>query len=98
MGENKMKATLLKKDQVVGHNKLDVFTKIDSKCAITDFAIVLGISVHDSHVDYDSSLKGRVSTYNLLNTDERGDILYINSNGDLFTRYACSRNGGITQV
>ena len=35
MGENKMKATLLKKDQVVGHNKLDVFTKIDSKCAIT---------------------------------------------------------------
>lgn len=32
----------LKEEQIFGKNKLDIFEKYGTKCAITDFAILLG--------------------------------------------------------
>ena len=54
--------TLLSDEQTFGSRKIDVIRQNGGRCAISDFAILLGAYVYsDYHVYGDSSLKGRTS-------------------------------------
>ena len=58
------KITILEKNQIFGDNKLEIFEKIGTKAALTDFAILTGASLNDCyHLDDDNSLKGRTGIW-----------------------------------
>ena len=83
--------TLLTADQVFGLNKSELIRDMGSKCALTDFAIILGANGYDwSHVDYDKSLKGRAGWYYLSSTNIKGAVDSVNETGshdNVFTEY-----------
>ena len=67
--------TLLSDEQTFGSCKIDVIERLGEKCAISDFAILLGAYVNDDyHVDGDSSLKGRTGWWYLSSSDGAGDV------------------------
>ena len=71
--------TLLDEDQVFGSDRIDLISNIGGRCAITDFAILLGAYVSDEYyVDYDNSLKGRTGWYYLSSSDGDGDVRTVN--------------------
>ncbi|MBR3209370.1 MAG: hypothetical protein IKF82_03785 [Bacilli bacterium] len=91
--------TLLSKEQVFGKQKIDVIKKMGTKCAVTDFAILLGAVVSRGiRMDDDNSLKGRTTEWYLLSSN---NVLDVNSvamfDGFLWT-YANERSGGIRPV
>lgn len=55
--------TFLTKDQIFGSNQIEVIKKRGTKAAISDFSVMLGGQLSDSHVASDSSLKGRTGNY-----------------------------------
>lgn len=70
--------TLLSKEQTFGSSKIDVIERLGVKCAVSDFAILLGGEARDSfHVDDDSSLKGRIGWWYLSSVNEYGYILNV---------------------
>ncbi len=93
MGLKNAKITLLKEEQVLGDNKIDLIGKVGTMCAVTDFAITLGAAVDSSHhVDYDKSLKGRTGFYHLSANDEyfcynaitpQGNIVHIHTGDEI---------------
>ncbi len=42
MDLNEIELDLLREDQIIGNNRLEIFDKIGTKAAITDYAIALG--------------------------------------------------------
>ena len=62
--------TLLSDKQVFGSQKLETISKTRNQCPVTDFAIALGASVCEEHLERDKSLKGRLSTYYVLSSKE----------------------------
>ena len=94
-----MEATLLTKEQVLGDKKLNIFKKIYSKCAVTDFAILLGDYASDEdYVDYDNTLKGRTGWYRLSTSDGDGDVRCLDEAGNVFAGFADRREIGIRPV
>lgn len=62
--------TVLSEKHVFGSNKLDSISKTRSQCAITDFAISLGASVREEHLEKDATLEGRLSSSYVLSSDD----------------------------
>ena len=93
-----MEATLLTKEQVLGDKKLSIFEKINAKCAITDFAIVLDSYVSDRYVDYDNTLKGRTDWYYLLDPCIIAKVQCVDPNGSNGKIPAAARDGGVRPV
>ena len=99
MNLDKKEITLLTKEQVYRDNKIEVIEKFGVKCAVTDFAIVLGAYVNDDHhVFYDNSLKGRIGWHYLSSSDGTGDVCIVGINGNEAWIYADERTGGVRPV
>ena len=85
--------TLLSDEQTFGSRKIDVIERLGGKCAISDFAILLGAYVSDDyHVDDDSSLKGRTGWWYLSSSDGAGDGRAVNGGGGRDCTYAGMRS------
>ena len=88
--------TLLSKEQVFGKHKIDVIERMGTKCAVTDFAILLGAFVSDDyHIADDSSLKGRTGWWHLSSSDGDGDVRDVSKDGDRVWTSAGVRSGAI---
>ena len=88
------KFTLLTEEQIL--EDIEIMRKLGSKCAITDFAILLGAYVSDEyHVDDDDSLKGRTGWYYTASSYGNGDVHYVHEDGSRYWGNAGMRSGGI---
>ena len=93
------KFTLLSEEQVFGDKIIDVINKTDGKCAITDFAILLGGYVsEDYYAVGDKTLKGRTGWWYLSSSNGEGDILDVNMDGEHSCTRACHATGGIRPI
>ena len=87
--------TLLSLEQV-SRKKIDVIEKLGAKCAISDFAILLGARVSNGyHVDDDDSLKGRTGFWFLSSSDSGGSVRYVSEDGSRKWSNACLRSRAI---
>ena len=92
--------TLLTEDQVF-ENKIGLIKKVSNKCAVTDFAILLGACIPGGlYVDYDHSLKGRIVWYYLSSVGgvRDCDVRVVTNFGDKATAVAGDRAGGVRPV
>ncbi len=76
--------TLLSEEQVFGSNKIDVIEQLGGKCAITDFAILLGA--------------GTTDMWYLLSSDGDGHVCSVLKDGSYASACAGTRSGGIRPV
>jgi len=66
------------------------------KCAISDFAILLGAYVSsDYHVDGDNSMRGRTGWWYLSSSDGDGDVRDVVKDGVRFWTHAGKRSGAV---
>ena len=100
MNFNNNEFTLLTDEQTFGNNKIDVIKKMGGKCAVSDFAILLGADEsHDYHIDGDSSLKKRAVRWYLSSPyGFYEDVCAVNFDGARVWMYASERSGGIRPV
>lgn len=91
--------TLLSDEQTFGPNRIKVIKKLRSKCAISDFAILLGgyVTKH-YHVKDDTSLKGRTGCWYLSSPSDDGNVRAANVEGDRDWVYAYERGGSVRPV
>ena len=88
--------TLLSDEQTFGSRKIDVIERLGGKCAISDFAILLGAYVSDEyHVSDDSSLRGRTGWWYLSSSDGYGDVRTVIKKGARGSTYAGKRSGAV---
>ena len=88
--------TLLSDVQTFGDRKIDVIEKLGTKCAISDFAILLGAMFSDyNYVDEDSSSKGRTCWWYLSSSDGYGDVRAVSSDGTRSIANPIKDTGGI---
>ena len=91
--------SLLSDEQTFGSRKIDVIRQMGCKCAISDFAILLGAYASDDcHIADVSSLKGRTGWWYSSSSHGAGDVSVVNKEGDWSYTYADSRSGGIRPV
>ena len=90
--------TLLTEEQAVD-NQIDVIKKVGTKCAVSDFAILLGATVDSYyHIDGDKSLKGRTGWWHLSTSAGSWNVSTIARTGVRISNYAGNRSGGIRPV
>ena len=93
------KFTLLSYEQISGRQMIDVIEKLGTKCAVTDFAILLGAYVSDEyHIDDDSSLKGRTGWWWTNTSNKYDEVLVVSHNGDCDWGEPEKRSGGIRPI
>lgn len=74
--------TLLTEEQIYGKNQLDIIKKYGSKCAITDFAILLGGYVaQDYYTSEGKTLKDRTGWW-WTKTPAYDNARVVDKNGD----------------
>jgi len=86
--------TFLTKEQIFGSNQIDVIKKRGTKVAISDFSILLGGYLWNSHLDSDSSLEGRTGYYWTKSDDGENHARVVDFNGNEDCDDVCKRNGG----
>ena len=86
--------TLLSYEQTFGSQRIDVIRQMGRRCAISDFAILLGAIVSDYMTD-DSSLRGRTSFWYLTSFDGFGNPRVVGESGDYTFADAGKRIGCI---
>ena len=88
--------TLLSDEQIIGSHKIDVIELLGGKCAISDFAILLGSYVSkDYFIEDDWSLKGRTANWWTRSSADAGNVRRVKCDGGRCSGSACSRAGGI---
>ena len=96
MNFNNNEFTLLSDEQTFGSQQIDVIKKMGGKCAISDFAILLGAYVSsDYHVDGDNSMRGRTGWWYLSSSDGDGDVRAVNRVGARNGTDAGKRSGAV---
>ena len=96
MNFNNNEFTLLSDEQTFGSQQIDVIKKMGGKCAISDFAILLGAYVSsDYHVDGDNSMRGRTGWWYLSSSDGYGYVRDVNKDGDRLWTLAGKRSGAV---
>ena len=74
--------TFLTEDQIFGNNQLDIFKKYGTKCAITDFSILLGGYVSSNYfTDEGNTNKDRAGWWWTKTPDGDNDARVVNFNG-----------------
>lgn len=74
--------TFLIDDQIFGTSKLEIFDKIGTQAAITDFAILLGGYVSDNYYyNGGTSLEDRTGWYWTSSDDKDNDARVVRSSG-----------------
>ena len=96
MNFNNKEFTLLSYEQTFGRSKIDVIERLGGKCAISDFAILLGSHTYDDYyIDDDSSLKGRASDWYLSSSDGQGDMYEVSYYGRKDMNFAGERTSAV---
>ena len=96
MNFNNNEFTLLSDEQTFGSQQIDVIKKMGGKCAISDFAILLGAYVSsDYHVDGDNSMRGRTGWWYLSSSDGAGYVRVVYGDGDRGWTNAGKRSGAV---
>ena len=96
MNFNNNEFKLLTDEQTFGSQQIDVIKKMGGKCAVSDFAILLGAYVSDDyHVDEDNSMRGRTGWWYLSNSDGNWDVRDVNVDGERSWTYAGKRSGSV---
>ena len=72
--------TFLTEEQCFGDKQLDILKKYGTRCAITDFSILLGVDVYSYHIFEDNSLSGRTSCW-WTKTPYHNSVLVVDSYG-----------------
>ena len=91
--------TFLSEEQVFGSEQIDVIKKMGGKCAISDFAILLGAYVSsDYHIDGDNSMRGRTGWWNLSSSNGAGDVRGVDIVGGRGWTTASNRYGVVRPV
>ena len=88
--------TFLEESQITGDNKLDIFKKYGTKCAITDFAILLGGYVsYDYHTSEGNLMIHRTGWYWTQSNDNTSvHARIVNYNGFAYYFDVNDRTGG----
>ena len=86
--------TFLTEEQVLGDNQLDILKKYGTKCAITDFAILLGGYVSPFHTDEGNSRKDRTGLWWTSAWNEGNLAWSINTAGIMRYNDLCERRVG----
>lgn len=74
--------TFLTDDQIFGNNKLEVFDKIGTQAAITDFSILLGGYVsNNNYYNGGTSLEDRTGWYWTSSDDKDNDARVVDDDG-----------------
>ena len=86
--------TFLAEDQIFGQNQLEIFKKIGTRAALTDFAIVLGAYVSDCYLEDSNDLKDRTGYWWTKTDDGDNDARVVGWNGGSDSSIVLSRFGG----
>lgn len=87
--------TFLTDDQIFGTSKLEIFDKIGTQAAITDFAILLGGYVSDNYYyNGGTSLEDRTGWYWTSSDDKDNDARVVGRNGGSYSNSVTRRDGG----
>ena len=96
MNFNNNEFTLLSDEQTFESQQIDVIKKMGRKCAISDFAILLGAYVSsDYHVDGDNSMRGRTGWWYLSSSDGYGNVRGVNEESNRTYTLAGKRSGAV---
>ncbi len=92
-----MELTLLEEDQIKGNNRLEIFDKIGTKAAITDYAIALGGLVASNFFTKggENQLECRTGYYWTKTCDGDNDARVVNYYGNRSRSVVNRRGGGI---
>ena len=94
-----MDIKFLKKEQIVGEEKLGIFNKLGISAAMTDFSILLGGNVSDySFTKEGTDLRYRTGWYWMETGDEENDIFVVTSRGSVHISDSRYRNYGARLV
>ena len=75
--------TFLLEEQIFGDNKLEILKKYGTRCAITDFSILLGGYVSsDYYTSEGKTLKNRAGWWWTKTPNVGGDVHLVDDNGD----------------
>ena len=86
--------TFLTEEQIFGKKQLDILSKYGTKCAITDFAILLGGYVSsDYYTSEGNTLKNRTGWW-WTKSSYTGDACDVSKNGNRGWNLVAKRNGG----
>lgn len=82
MNFNNNEMRMLTREEVFGSQKIDIIDKMGTKCAVSDFAILLGANVSDQEFALNNtSLKSRTTTWFLASQMKMGVAFTINTDG-----------------
>ena len=87
--------TFLTDEQIFGNNQLDIISRYGTKCAITDFSILLGGYVSsDYYTSEGNTRKDRAGWWWTKSSDGDNDALFVSSTGDSCWFKVSLRSGG----
>ena len=87
--------TFLTEEQIFGNSQLDILRRYGTKCAITDFSILLGGYVSDGwYTDEGNSKKDRTGYWWTRSDDGYNDARVVGKDGDRSWNDVLKRNGG----
>ena len=98
MNFNNNEFTLLSEEQTFGSQQIDVIDKMGGRCAISDFAILLGAYVSGYHVDGDNSMRGRTGWWYLSSPYYDMDVYDVDIVGTRVWTPAGKRSGAVRPV
>lgn len=83
-------------EELYGENRLEIFRKMSTKAALTDFAIEIGAYITESYIKNDFARENRAGYY-FTNTLDEDDDVYIagNEEDDEYVEPTTIRNTGI---
>ena len=87
--------TFLTDEQIFGNNQLDIISRYGTKCAITDFSILLGGYVSSNYYTSEGNTrKDRTCWWWTKSSDGDNDARVVNGLGHSYCYYVNSRDGG----
>ena len=90
------KFTLLSEEEIFGSQEIDIISKMGGRCAISDFAILLGAYVsNDYFIEDDSSLKGRTTWWWTRSSGGDGNVRNVLRNGSRSWDKVGKRSGAV---
>ena len=91
--------TFLTEKQIFGDNKLDIIKKYGTKCAITDFSILLGGYISDGHYSIEGNTrKTRTGCWWTKSADKSNDIYLADFDGSRDSSPVKDRSNGARLV